>query len=859
MNAPLTAPAEAPASPATAPLAALLPRRGEGPLDADEILNRFVGYVADHGLSLYPAQEEAILELLAGKHLFLKTPTGSGKSLVATALHFKAMCEGKVSFYTCPIKALVNEKFFALCEAFGPDNVGMLTGDASINRDAPILCCTAEILANMGMRQSNARVDAVVMDEFHYYADKERGGAWQIPLISLPHTTFLMMSATLGDTRPIEESLQSLTGREVAVVKSSERPVPLDFEYRETPLHETIQDLVQKGKSPVYLVNFTQRAAAEQAQNLMSVDFCTKEEKELIRQELMDARFDTPYGKDFQRFLRHGIGMHHAGLLPKYRLLVERLAQKSLLKVISGTDTLGVGVNIPIRTVLFTQLFKFNGEKLATLSVRDFQQIAGRAGRKGYDTQGSVVAQAPEHVVENVKQAQKEAAGKKKSPKKQPPEKGYVHYDANTFERLRNGTPEPLQSRFEVTHGLLLNLLQSDETEATPGYRRLVQLIRRSHGTEHNKRQHLRTAARAFRTLREAGIAEVVKGRFGVGAALYLKGDLQRDFSLNQTLSLYLLDTLEKLDPELETHALDVLTLVESILENPDVVLYAQLNQLKGEKVNELKAQGVEYDQRMEELEKLEWPKPNRDFIYFTFNQFAAKHPWVGQENIRPKSIARDMFERYLSFHDYVREYGLQRSEGVLLRYLGDAYKTLSQTVPERFRTEEVEDILEHLRATVRQVDSSLLDEWERMKNPAAVLQARPEVVPQGPRELTDDPKAFAARVREELHRLLKALGERRYDDAAGLLHDPEGLWTPGSLEAAMEPYLQEHQRVVLTPAARRPHMTLLKPAGERFWEVQQRILDPEGHADWMLDCVVDLSERKVDERPLLTLRRIGS
>jgi Domain of unknown function (DUF3516) len=342
-------------------------------------------------------------------------------------------------------------------------------------------------------------------------------------------------------------------------------------------------------------------------------------------------------------------------------------------------------------------------------------------------------------------------------------------------------------------------------------------------------------------------------------AVVKVAEDLQRDFSLNHTLSLYLLDTLEKLDRTLETYALDVVTLVESILENPDVVLYAQLNQLKGEKVNELKAQGVEYDQRMEELEKLEWPKPNRDFIYFTFNQFAAKHPWVGQENIRPKSIARDMFERYLSFHDYVREYGLQRSEGVLLRYLGDAYKTLSQTVPERFRTDEVEDILEHLRATLRQVDSSLLDEWERMKNPAVVLQARPEVVPQGPRELTDDPKAFAARVREELHRLLKALGEQRYDDAAGLLYDPEGVWTPGTLEAAMAPYFEEHQKVVLTPAARRPSMTLLTPDGERVWQAQQRILDPEGHADWMLDCAVDLSERKVDERPLLTLRRIGT
>jgi superfamily II RNA helicase len=842
-----------------APLAALLPKPGEPPLDADEILNRFVGYVATNGLSLYPAQEEAILELLGGKHLFLKTPTGSGKSLVATALHFKAMCEGKVSFYTCPIKALVNEKFFALCDAFGAENVGMLTGDASINRNAKILCCTAEILANLALRDAGARVDYVVMDEFHYYSDKERGVAWQLPLIALPDTTFLLMSATLGPTHIIEESLQKLTGREVATVRSDQRPVPLDFDYSERALHETIEDLIARGKYPIYLVNFTQRAAAEQAQNLMSVDFSTKEEKEAIRQALMDAPFDTPYGKEFQRFLRHGIGMHHAGLLPKYRLLVEKLAQGGHLKVISGTDTLGVGVNIPIRTVLFTQLFKFNGEKLATLSVRDFKQIAGRAGRKGFDTQGSVVAQAPEYVIENIKQAAKEAAGKKKAPKAKPPQKGFVQYDRSTFERLQNGMPEPLESRFAVSHGMILNLLQSDhETEGRGGYRRLVQLIQRCHDSDFLKRRHLKEAARDFRTLVGAGIVEVIRGQNGSGASVKVAGELQHDFSLNHTLSLYLLETLELLDPTTDTYALDVVTLVESILENPDTVLYAQLNQLKGEKVNELKAQGVEYDDRMEELEKLEWPKPNRDFIYGTFNKFAAKHPWVGEENIRPKSVVRDMFERFMSFHDYVREYGLQRSEGVLLRYVNDVYKTLVQTVPERFRTEEVEDFSDHLRATLRQVDSSLLDEWERMKNPEAAITAKP-VVELKPRELTDDPKAFAARVREELHRLLRALGQKRYLDALGMLDNPLGEWTAPKLEQAMVPYFEEHKLVVLTPQARRPANTFLKESGTRLWEAQQRIMDPEGHGDWMLDCEIDLRGRRIDDGPILILRRIGA
>jgi superfamily II RNA helicase len=841
-----------------APLAALLPKPGEPALAPNEILDRFVSFVSSTGLSLYPAQEEAILELLSGKHLILNTPTGSGKSLVATALHFKSMCEGRVSFYTCPIKALVNEKFFALCDAFGPENVGMMTGDATINRDAPIICCTAEILSNMALRDAEPRVDDVVMDEFHYYADKERGVAWQVPLLALNRSTFLLMSATLGDMTAIEESLRQLTGREVAVVRSSERPVPLDHEYRETPLHETLEDLLAARKYPVYLVNFTQRAAAEQAQNLLSVNFSTADEKEQIREALFDARFDTPYGKDFQKLLRHGLGLHHAGLLPRYRLWVEKLSQTGLLKVISGTDTLGVGVNIPIRTVLFTQLCKFDGEKVGILSVRDFQQIAGRAGRKGFDERGSVVVQAPEHVIENIRIAQRIASGKKMV-KKQPPPKGFVAWDRNTFQRLSTQPPEPLQSRFEVTHGLLLNLLQSSGSGRAGGYRRLVELIRRSHGRDYDRRQRLKTAALRFRTLRGAGLVEVIRARDGEPAHVAVAPGLQRDFSLNHTLSLYLLAALESLDATAETHALDVLTLVESILEDPDVVLYSQLHRLKDAKIAELKAQGVEYEQRMEELEKLEWPKPLREFIYATFNEFAQKHPWVGEENIRPKSVVREIVERFCSFNDYIRDYGLQRSEGVLLRYLGQVYKTLIQTVPEPLKTEPLDDIVSYLRAMIRQVDSSLLEEWESLKNP---LEARPGehfAKADQPADPSADPKAFRARLRVGMQQLLRALAAKNYDEAAASIFQPEGEWTPARLEEEMEPYWREHASIDVTPRARQPIHTTLKQQGPRQWEVQQRILDPEGDDDWMLDCSVDLTVNRPIDAPLIHLMRIGT
>jgi superfamily II RNA helicase len=835
-----------------APLAALLPASGADP---DDLLSRFVSFVTASGLSLYPAQEEALLELMSGKHVVLNTPTGSGKSLVAAALHFKGLAEGKTSFYTSPVKALVNEKFFDLCRLFGPERVGMLTGDASINRDAPIVCCTAEILANMGLRDTATRADYVVMDEFHYYGDRERGMAWQLPLLCLPQTTFLLMSATLGELHVVTDGLTALTGRDVAIVRGRERPVPLEFEYRETPLHETIAELVTLGRAPIYLVNFTQRGAAEEAQNLMSVDVSSKADKEALRDALAAAAFDTPYGKEFQRFLRHGIGIHHAGLLPRYRLLVERLAQQGLLKVVSGTDTLGVGVNIPIRSVLFTQLCKFDGEKTAILGVRDFLQIAGRAGRKGFDERGFVVAQAPAHVVENRRLAAKQAAGKKVVMHK-PPQKGFVHWDRGTFERLVNGTPEPLVSRFEITHGVLLNCLQSRVTGG--GYRRLVSIIGRSHGGPRDKRNERRRSAAYFRTLRRARLVDVVTGEKVRGRFVEVSAELQRDFSLNQTLSLYLLEALAVLDRASPDYALDVLTLVEAIVEDPEAVLRKQLDLLKTEKMAELKAAGVEYEERIAQLEALEHPKPNRDFIYATFNDFAERHPWVGQENVRPKSVARAMYEGFTAFNDYVRTLGLERSEGVLLRYLSQVWRTLEQTVPVAARSDEVLDVIAHLRSLLREVDSSLLEEWEALSDPTRRPAARPSRA--APVDPAAERRATVAALRAELHKLVAALARKDYAAAARLAGPPEGgePWTEERLAEAMAPFWAAHAALLTTPAARRPDRTRLDELEPGRFRAQQVLVDGEGDEDWSLDCLVDLTRPRTEGAPLLALNRIG-
>ena len=858
-------PAAEPSAPSVPRLVDRIP--ADGVRDSDHILDLFLGWIADIGFELYPAQEEGLLEIMAGRHVILNTPTGSGKSLVALGMHFKALCEGKRCFYTSPIKALASEKFFALCDDLGPENVGMQTGDASINPDASIICCTAEVLSNRALRQGHAAgADYVVMDEFHYYGDPERGVAWQVPLIALPHSVFLLMSATLGNTAPIAERIEKLTRRKVSLVYSDERPVPLDYEYRDTPLHETVQYLLDSGKAPIYVVNFTQRECAELAQSLTSVPLCSREERKHIRKTIGDFRWDTPYGKDVRRFLGFGVGIHHAGLLPKYRLLVEQLAQQGLLKVICGTDTLGVGVNIPIRTVLFTKLSKFDGEKISLLKVRDFKQISGRAGRKGFDEHGSVVCQAPEHIIETRKRTARKGKGKKGSVKKPP--KGFVSWNRDTFEKLIARPPEMLKSRFRITHGMVLHLLQRDAEEDIAGrdnFDSLRQLIALSHEPDVRKAKLLSYAAVLVRSLNRAGVIKMQRDSRSGYLWAVVDEDLQWDFSLFQSLALYLVEALEVLDKNDPEYALDVITLVETILENPKAVLYRQVDRLKGDLIGRLKAEGVPYEERMEELEKVTHPKPRLELINETFEAFRKIHPWVRGAALHPKSIGREIFDRYYSFQGYVRYYGLQRSEGVLLRYLSQLYKTLSQTVPERAKTEPVYDVIGFFGTMLEHVDSSLLEEWQSLVHPELKLdqkaqeEARREMRAY---ELLHDPKALPARVRAEIHLLVRALAKQDYEKAAQAIWQsdiPEEAWTARRLEEALAPFHEEYGKLLFNHEARQSQHTRIVETGPRTWDVTQVLIDPEGDHLWHLAATVDLRRPEAFEAPLLRLERIGT
>jgi superfamily II RNA helicase len=848
----------------TAPTPALLAPLPGSP-DPDAVLDAFLAAMAKRGLTLYPEQEEAILELFAGRNVILNTPTGSGKSLVAAALHFKALCAGQRSVYTCPIKALVNEKFLSLCRDFGPEHVGMMTGDASVNPRAPVLCCTAEILANIALtRGEHAEVGAVIMDEFHYYTDAERGYAWQVPLLTLPQSRFLLMSATLGATTFFEKELTRLTGAPSLTVRSDRRPVPLDFEYSETPLAERVTQLLATQRSPVYLVHFTQRAASEAAQSLMSLAVCTKEEKAVLATELERVKFNSPYGKDMKRWLRHGIGVHHAGLLPKYRILVEQLAQKGLLKLICGTDTLGVGINVPIRTVLFTQLWKYDGAKAAILSVRDFRQVSGRAGRAGHDTQGYVIVQAPEHMIENKRAEEKAAADpakKKKLVKARAPE-GSVGWDAKTFERLRTASPEELSSHFDVSHGMLLLVLSRD----SDGCRAMRQLINDCHETPTKKRALRRRAWQLFRALLDRKIVEIIP-RQPSGRRLRVNLELQDDFSLHQALSLYLIDTLPKLDRESPDYPFDVLTLCEAIVEDPDQILRRQLDKEKGRKIEEWKAAGIPYEERMAKLEELEHPKPLREFLYETFNAFAAAHPWVEQENVRPKSIAREMFERYMSFADYVREYGLERSEGLLLRHLMQVWKVLAQTVPDAAKTPEVVEMDDYFRELIRGIDSSLIDEWERLKNPEFIAaEATDKPARPASFDVTRDAAAFRKLVRIAVLGFLQDVAARDWESAMGRIEPPvAGVADPGlallaetrRIEKEFAAHFEARGRFRLDPEGRSVKHTHWDEPGagseeQGTWRVAQILVDLEEQNDWEARFTVSLPDSRAQNRAVL-------
>ena len=840
--------------------------------DPDAAYLAFEDWAGDRGFTLYPAQSEALIEIVSGANVILSTPTGTGKSLVAMGAHFAALGEGKRSYYTAPIKALVSEKFFALVDVFGAENVGMVTGDSSVNPDAPIICCTAEILANLALRHgADTQVDQVVMDEFHFYSDPDRGWAWQVPLLTLPRVQFVLMSATLGDVDWLQADLSRRTDRDTAVITGVERPVPLHYSYATTPVQETVEELLSTSQSPVYIVHFSQAAALERAQALTSIKVASREQRDLIAETIGGFRFTTSFGKTLGRLVRAGIGVHHAGMLPKYRRLVEQLAQQGLLRVICGTDTLGVGINVPIRTVLLTALTKFDGTRMRQLSAREFHQVAGRAGRAGFDTAGTVVCQAPEHEVENarlVAKAGDDAKKLKRVVRKRAPE-GFVSWGQPSFERLIAAEPETLTSSMKITHAMLLNLIGrgGDAFQVTRD------LIFDNHEPWKRQLALARQALAIYRTLRTAEIVEQIGGGIGERAEIRLTVDLQPNFALNQPLSPFALAVFDLLEPpaggtapeeaargRLEggassTYALDMVSVLEATLDDPRPVLSQQQFIARGEAVAAMKAEGIEYDQRMELLEAVTHPKPLDGLLGEAFDTYRRSQPWIGDFELSPKSVVRDLYERAMTFVDYINFYKLARSEGLVLRYLSDAFRAARQTIPNEAKTEELLDLIEWLGELVRQVDSSLLDEWEELTHPTVTADDVVPVLPPAPRGVTGNQRAFRILVRNEMFRRVQLAALERWDDLGEL--DAAAGFDGDAWADALDPYFDQHGSIGTDADARSAAM-LVVDEGVGSWTVRQILADPDGDHDWSITAVVDLEESDAAGVAIVRLISVG-
>ena len=824
-------------------------------IPAEEALDLFLGWAESRGIELWPHQEEALLSLAAGDHLILGTPTGSGKSMVALGMCFMSVCTDRRAYYTAPIKALVSEKFFDLVDLFGRENVGMITGDASINAGAPIICCTAEILANQALREGEkCDVGCVAMDEFHFYADPDRGWAWQVPLLTLPHAQFLLMSATLGDTSAIAEALSEHTGgRTVDTIADAPRPVPLSYEFVDTALEGTVELALRAGEAPLYIVHFAQDAALASAQSLASYGVSTKEQREAIKDAIKGTRFTTTFGKTLQRLLGCGVGVHHAGMLPRYRLLVEKLAQQGLLPVICGTDTLGVGINVPIHTVVLTALSKFDGRRMRHLNAREFHQIVGRAGRAGFDTEGHVIAEATEYDIENARALAKAGGDPKKARKiktKKPPE-GFVGWNKQTFERLVAAVPEPLRPRMKVTHSMVL----AEVEQGGDAWARVHRLVEESAQPAEEKAALATRADEIFATLLDAGVVTREELPDG-GASWSTTVDLPDDFALDQPLSPFLLAALELLDPESETYALDVISMAEATLEDPWQILRAQQRVARDRALSEMKAEGVDYDERMERLQEVTYPKPLEDLLEPAFEQYCEKVPWARDFALSPKSVLRDMIETASDFKEYVGRYNVARSEGLFLRYLSEAYRALDRTVPLDKRDERLRDIISWLGLVVRTVDSSLVDEW------AAAGEGTSEgldAAPPAAEEVVRDRRGLTLLVRNALFARVRLAAHEATDELGRL--DAEWGWRAPVWQRALERFYDEHEEILLDADARSAAYFSIDEKDEKsahVWHVHQAFRDSDDERDFGIWGDVDLDATQDEGAVVFSAYRVG-
>jgi hypothetical protein len=440
-------------------------------------------------------------------------------------------------------------------------------------------------------------------------------------------------------------------------------------------------------------------------------------------------------------------------------------------------------------------------------------------------------------------------AKRKSKPQLTKPPPGTVVWTKATFDKLVSGEPEPMRSRMRVDNAMLVNVLAREE-DAFPVLRRLLM---ENHEDRRTQLAHARRALRLARSLVHNGVLKRLDELDEFGRRYVLTVELPPDFALNQPLSLFAIAALDLLDPEAPTYALDIVSVIEAVLEPPRQILFAQQHEARGEAIAEMKADGLEYDERMALLDEVSWPKPLADLLEPVFETYRQSHPWLPLDALDPKSIVRDMYSHGMGFTDFVGRYKLARSEGLVLRYLSDAYRTLRQTVPAAHRPPELEDLIEWLGETVRQTDSSLLDEWEALSDPDHVPRTLLDATAPPPRPLSQQDRAFRVMIRNAMWRRVElvarddvpALAALEEADAARLDPPREVVMTRDAWDAAIEDYYTEHKSLGTSGDARGPDLFVLERSviegGGRRWQVRQTLADPAGHHDWVIEAEVDV------------------
>lgn len=698
---------------------------------ADLELEFYEKFFIARGLEPYPVQEQAFDHIFAGRSVLVTVPTGTGKTVIGKAAIHKALALGQKAIYTSPLRALTEEKYRELCEDFGADRVGFATGDYKVNPEAPVQVVVAEILWNRIFGERAGRLaDVVVMDEAHYFNDPERGYVWEQSIIGMdPRTQLVLLSATVGDPQQFCAWVYSVRRVEMELVQSHERRVPLYHEYREAYLIEVVRELYDKGDWPAIIFSFSRDQCFEWARLLRSCPrFTTDEERARIEAACDEELLQGGLAKELRALLVHGIGVHHAGILPRYKQLVERLTLERLCKFVVSTETISAGINLPAKRVVFPALRKFIKGKPRLVTSAEYHQMAGRAGRPQFDKEGIAIALAPEGVVQELRKELKELQKRGRAPSEIETERlrkacyararsqaqaaGDVTWDRETHRKLVEGKPAALASKTKVTPEQILAIGLPDlQAPPPPDGTRLppyLDLHMRSvidHLLldERSKAEARRTLDMIIDNLKALGVLDE-HGRQIAGKMINRLRGIDGPF-------VYYLLMNRDVGYELARE------LVEFLVDHD--VIHRILGREGDEKRREWIHKRLRERRRDEPM--VTWEDVEEEYertfprelseVEKVHQEFVAglPHPELHGGKVQ-KTIWKKMEEENLSFLEFVSQNGLEHEEGNLFTYLARVMK-FARMLHEATTLDEFHELEVRVRRRLSAIDERVLEE----------------------------------------------------------------------------------------------------------------------------------------------------